>query len=38
MIRCPRCALPDTFPGFEMTAADMCSYRVSPSCTASARL
>jgi hypothetical protein len=28
MTRCPRCALPDVFPGFEMTAAGTCNYCV----------
>lgn len=28
MSRCPRCALPDVFPGFEMTGTGMCNYCV----------
>lgn len=28
MTRCPRCALPDAFPGFEMTSAGVCNYCV----------
>ncbi|MGI9178181.1 MAG: hypothetical protein ACR2IT_10040 [Pirellulales bacterium] len=28
MSRCPRCALPDVFPGYDMTPAGMCNYCV----------
>jgi len=28
MTRCPRCALPDVFPGFEMTPSGSCNYCV----------
>ncbi len=28
MTRCPRCALPEVFPGFEMTPGGMCNYCV----------